>query len=257
MLTGVFILILYTRIMEYTISRSEILRRKKAYLTLSTSIMFGLVISSYLLNYPVSVGGYMLAAAPIILLGILAFRFFKRISQTKIYLSSQEIERRSDMFSEKHHLNEVSRVYIKWTANKSIREIYIFTSSGKSIYFSALANFENFKNDLLKKLNKDTKVIEIVEPIDFDHPLFYSLLGLPISAIGVFLFRTIPALEYKHIEVGMFMFTIYLIMLGAYFIWAQPISRRTGRNAVYQDYIVGGMMIFFAFIILIFFKLLI
>lgn len=241
--------------MEYIVSRIEIARRKKAYTTLSLSLIIGLVIASTTLDFPVSIGGYILVATILFLLGVFSFRFFHTISHMIINLTHQLLERIGNGVSEKYVLKNINRVNVKWTTNNAIREIYIWLNGGETIFITALDHFEEFKNDLFSKLGKNVTIKEIHEPIDFDHPLFYSLLGLPISFIGVFVCKSIPLLSYQNRRYGIIAFFMYLVILGMYFICTKPISRRSGNKTVLSDYLTGFLMICLAIVLLIFFSI--
>lgn len=238
--------------MKYRISQTEINRRKRAYLTLSISLIVGLILASIILNFPVSIHGYLLTITVIFLIGAFSFRFFRNLSQIKINLSAQSLYRITNGAAEKYPLSNINHVKVKWTTNNTVREIYIWLSNGKSVYVSALDHFEEFKKDLFGKLAEDVKIQEIHEPLNFDHPLFYSLLGLPISAIGVLIFKSIPYLSYQHIKIGLMAFFVYLFILGIYFIDAKPLSRRYGNKTVVSDYIAGVLMMCLAIAILFF-----
>lgn len=240
--------------MDYRISQTEITRRKRAYLTLSTSILVGLALASIILHFPVSIGGYVLTITVIFLLGAFSFRSFHTLSQTKIALSNQALKRIVNGISEEYILGNVNRVKLKWTTNNTIREIYVWLSNGTSVYVSALDHFEEFKKDLFGKLDEDVKTEEVREPIDFDHPLFYSLLGLPISAIGVLFFKVVPFLSYQYIKIGVIIFFIYLLVFGIYFIFVKPLSKRFGNKTVVSDYVMGCLMICSAIVIFFLFR---
>jgi len=105
----------------------------------------------------------------------------------------------------------------------------------------------------LTKLDSNVVVKEIHEPLDFDHPLFYSILGLPISFVGVFICKSIPSLSYQKIKIGIITFFVYLFILGIYFITARPISKRSGNKTVTSDVIAGTLMICSGIIMLLFF----
>jgi hypothetical protein len=214
---------------EYIISQDEILRRKKAYTTLSTSLIVGLILASIIFSYPVPIGGYLLAVIAILLIGTFSFRFFRGLSQTKIILSSQFLKRIVKGVTEEYLLKDINHIKVKWTTNNTIREVYIWLSNRRSIYISALDNFEGFKKDLLGRLDKDAKIEETHEPLDFDHPLFYSILGLPVSTIGVLIFKLIPVLNYQHVKIGITVFSIYLFVFGIYFFITKPLSKRYGN----------------------------
>jgi hypothetical protein len=229
--------------MDYIISQTEIARRKRAYLTLSVSIIFGLIIASEILNFPITPFGYLQVLNLILLLGIVSLLFFRQLSPTKIHLTGLILEKNIGSISEKYNLDQISIVKIKWTTNQTIREIYINFADGNNICITALAHFEKFRIDLLEKLNHSVIVKEIHELLNFDHPLFYSLLGIPISTAGVLIMKSIIYLNDRQIIFGIIVFIIYLISLGIYFILAKPISSRLGSKNVVSDYITGFILI--------------
>lgn len=235
--------------MEYLISQNEITRRKKAYATLSISLIVGLILASLIFKFPVSVGGYLIVASVIFLIGAFSFRFFHNLSRTKINLSDKFLEKITSGIPEKYSLDKINRVKIKWTTNKTIREIYIWLNDNKNVTITALDDFEEFRKDLLNRLDKSAHVEEVHEPLDFDHPLFYSILGLPISVFGVLIFKYLLFIDYKYVKIGAIVFSIYLFLLGIYFIGTKPISKRSGNKTVASDYIMGILMICLAAII--------
>lgn len=236
--------------MNYRISPIEIKRRKKAYATLSTSIMVGLFLASVVFTFPINIGGYLLTATILLLMGLFSFKFLNKLSQTKIKLSNQLLERVDKKHSYKYSLNKIKRLKIKWTTNKTIREIYIHLNNGKSIAISAVNQFEDFKNNLLSKVNKNTKIKETHEPLDYDHPLFYSILGLPISAAAILILKFAPSLSYKYIKIGEIIFSVYLLILGTYFIIEKPILKSLDKKIAISDYVMGISMIGLGFVIL-------
>jgi hypothetical protein len=229
--------------MVYTISQVEIARRKNAYATLSISLIVGLMVASVILSSPVSIDGYLLVVVMIFLLGAFSFRYFRNLSRTKINLSSQSLKRIVNGVSEEYLISNINRIKVKWTTNNTIREVYIWLVNGRSIYISALDHFEEFKKDLLGKSDKGVKIEETREPLDFDHPLFYSILGLPISTVGVYIFKSIPFLDYQHIKIMVIAFSGYLLVLGIYFIAVKPLSRRYEEKIMVSDYVTGILMI--------------
>jgi hypothetical protein len=235
--------------MIYLISKKEISRRKKAYITLSISLIVGFILASIVFNSPIVVSSCIPIIGTIFLLGIVSFKFFRNISQTKISLSDQTLERTIKGTSEKYHLDKINRIKIKWTSKNTIREIYIWLDNNKSIFVTALDHFEEFRKDLLDRLDKNIAIKEIHEPLNYDHPLFYSILGLPLSAICVLVFKLIPSMNYQSTKIVLIIFSIYLFVFGLYFLISKPISKRSGNKTITSDYIVGILMICLGLII--------
>jgi hypothetical protein len=185
----------------------------------------------------------LLVTVIIFLVGAFSFRFLRNLSQAKISLSGKSLKRELNGVSEEYLFRNINHVKIKWTTNKTIREMYIWLNDGKDVFVSALDNFEQFKDNLLANLNKDAVVENVHEPLDFDHTLFYSILGLPISTLGVLIFKFVPNLDYRYIKIGEEIFSAFLFMFGIYFIITKPLSKRYGNKATVSDIIVGALMI--------------
>jgi hypothetical protein len=229
--------------MEYKISKGEINRRKKAYAALSISLMVGLFSASTIFNYPVPVIGYILVFISLFLIGVFSFGFFHSLSQTKISLSGQSLIRVNNQLHEEYLLEKINRVKIKWTTNKTIREIYIWLIDGKSIFLTGLDRFENFRKDLLGKLNNNIHAKETHELLNFDHQIFYPVLGVVISGVGVFVIKIIANLNPQSLKLLLFISFIYMFILGLYFIIARPISKRLMNKKKIIDWIIGLIMI--------------
>jgi dipeptide/tripeptide permease len=79
--------------MEFIISKNEITRRKKAFVTLLTSMMVGLFISLLILSYEISTYGYLSVFVVLLFLIAITFNFFNSISKSKIFISEEEIKK--------------------------------------------------------------------------------------------------------------------------------------------------------------------
>ncbi|UMX48158.1 MAG: hypothetical protein L7H18_01275 [Candidatus Nealsonbacteria bacterium DGGOD1a] len=228
---------------EYVISKTEINRRKKAYATLSISLIVGQILASMILDFPITIVNYFYFIIAFFLLGVLSFRSLNFLLHAKIVLSTQLLERINNKTIERFIIANIVRVKIKRTTKNTIREIYIWLRDGKSVFISAIENFEQFKDDLISKLDKNVAVKEIHEPIYFDHPLFYSILGLPISFIGIYLIKLITNFDYAKIGIVLLTFLVYLFAVGIYFIYAKPISKRYGEQTRIIDFLLGAFMV--------------
>lgn len=229
--------------MEWKISKNEINRRKKAYITLSISLIVGLFLSSIIFNFPVLAIAYIVVVGVVLSIGAFSFRFFHFLLQTRISLSEKYLTREGNLFHEEYLLTKINRAKIKWTTNGTIREIYIWSSDGKSVFITGLDRFEEFRKNLLEKINKGAVVKEIQEILDFDHSAFYPALGLIISGIGVYTVKLISNFNSQSMQVSLLAFSIYVFVLGIYFIVFRPISRRLGNQKRIQDYIFGAIIV--------------
>jgi hypothetical protein len=228
---------------EYKISNSEINRRKKAYITFSISLIIGLFLSSMIFDFPTAFINCYLTIGAMFIIGLFSFRFFRYLLQTKILLSNESLVRVNNQLHEEYSLGKIKHLKIKWTTNNTIREIYVWLEDGKSIFLTGLDNFEQFRKDLLGKLGKEVAIKEVHEILDFDHPLFYLILGLVLSGIDVVFMKLIAGFNFQNIQILLSALFIYMFILGIYFIIAKPISKRLNNQKKAIDYLSGLVMI--------------
>jgi len=232
--------------MKYTISKKEMSRRKRAFSTLSVSLTAGVVLASFVCRFPVSAAAYLCIACVFLLSGTLLFKSFDSLSRVIVCLTDQRLERIHGKISENYLIADIQKIRIKRTKNHSIREIHIAFRDKKGIYINALDEFENFLGELRRTLCKDVLFEEIREPIDFDHPLFYSFLGFPVSFLCILLLKLIENMDLVKGKYILFGFAVYLFSAGLYFLFKKPVSKRYGNTKHTADYIIGLLMVFSA-----------
>jgi len=228
--------------MECSISIIEINRRRVAFATLCASLLFGLFLSAQILQYPLSLYVYLIFAVALTIINVMLFFLFDYMRKIKIRFTGQVMERITPKSTEIYPIDSITGVKIKRTSHATIREIYIYCRGEKSVFISALDQFEAFLEHLQNSLSPDVPVKKIREVIDFDHPLFYALLGLPISFTGLWLTRSIMTIDYARMKILLFIFAVYLLAVGLYFLWKKPIAKRFGDKKKYSDYLFGLFM---------------
>jgi hypothetical protein len=228
---------------EYIISKTEIARRKRAYIRFCIYLILGIILGAIIFHQEIYIFDFIIICEAFFLIGVMAFSFFHNLFKIKIFLSDHSLLRTRGRFAEEYLLAKITRIDIKRTKNSAIREIYIWFRDGKSIFITALTNFEEFKEELLGKIGKRVIVKEKHEFIEFDHPSFYTVLGLSMGIISMLIFGLFRHLNYKQIKIWSIIFFAYLIILGLYLLIAKPISRRSGEKTVYFDYILGLLLI--------------
>jgi len=237
--------------MNFIVSKNELNRRKKAFTALLLGLLAGIFLFSNILALPIPPIGYISIVIVFSVLCVITFRFLTSLSQMKICITDQEIERTKDNITEKYLLSEIESLKIKRRTNGVIRELYIFFRNHKRLYINAFEDdFENLKNLITRKLNQYATIKDIREPLNFDHALFYPFLGLLISFISIFCFKQILSLDYSNIRIIFIFFSAYTFSLAIYFILKKPISTRSGRNQTMVDYIFGVVMIIMCLLIL-------
>jgi ABC-type multidrug transport system fused ATPase/permease subunit len=230
--------------MEFLISEKELTRRKKAFATLLSSITVGLFLSSLLLDFKISIYGWLFFIILLLFLITITFHFFNSISELKIYISEKEIKKTNKKKVETFLLSDIKSVKVKRRTNGIIREIYITFNNQKELIITALEeNFENIKNMIVGKADSGILLKETKELMDFDHPLFYSILGLPISFVSILFIKLITNLEHSQTKYILFAFSLYAFAIGAYFFIKRPMFVRFGRKYAVNDYIFGLIII--------------
>jgi hypothetical protein len=238
--------------MEFSVSESEITRRKKAFVTFLASLFAGLLLSSLILKYPITPAGYLIIAVFFSFTGLLTFTFLNSTSKTKIFIDEEKIERTNGKKSESFLLADISRIKTKLRKNGKIREIYLWFGNDKKLFITAFEeNFESIKDIISKKIEPEIPNRETREIIDFDHPLFYLILGLPVSFVGVLAVKLAQSLDYSGAKILLLIISIYILTLGAYFCIAKPLSSRYGGGKKTSDCILGFFLIFIAIIMLV------
>ncbi len=222
---------------EYIISNKEIDRRKMAFLALSLSLLFGFtILRLYLI--------VLLLLVFILLISNLAlYRSSKYFLKIKIQFCDGCLIRIIDHKQEDYTLVDLRKIYIKRTSKGTIREVSMLFLNGKSLIVNGLENFELFWEELMRNTDKSVLVKQYREPMDFDHPIFYPILGLLISLFFVYIFKLLTNLSAENIRIANIAISLYVISVGIYFIYAKPISKRYGNMTWLADVLPGLLMI--------------
>ncbi len=230
--------------MEFITSRTEIYRRTRAFLTLFASIAIGVFLASRLMGFPVSSNGYLVLGLIFLLLSAITFPFLYTVTRLKFLISDHEIRRINRLKSVDYPLPDISNIKIKRRRNGVIREIYIRFKNRPNLVITACENeFESIHAELVRRIDRNVTVEEIREPLDYDHLLFYPVLGLIISFAGIGVFKLIGNISYSSGRVIMFAVAGYLLTMAVYFILKKPLYSRTGGKHKTSDMIMGGAMV--------------
>lgn len=211
---------------EYSVSKTEVIRRQWAFFSLSLFLVIGLFFGSKLFDVPVPIWFYLIYIFILIVSNIWIRLFFKKFLEMKICLSKDLLERKTNKKSEKFHLVEIKEIKIKKTSKNTIREIYIYLANGKNIFINGLDNFEKFANDLIKFSKDKVTVKYLHEFLDFDSLFFYPILGLILSITTTYFLKIMMNLSYHVARVVIICLLVYIVLVGAYFIFSKPISKR-------------------------------
>jgi hypothetical protein len=209
-------------LIKYKVSEKEIVRREKAFLSLSVSLFFGLILASILFDFPILYLFFVGFALFLFLMNFWLKIFFNKYLKMKTCLSKEFLIRGKGKFL----IKKISKLTIKKTTNNTIREIGLFFCDGKSLFINGLSNFEKFEENLIKNINKNVVIKNIRELMDFDSIFFYPILGLILSFGTVYLLNIMTNFSYQTMQIILYISIIYVFLMGTYFIISKPISKR-------------------------------
>ncbi len=185
-----------------------------------------------------------------LVLTLLALRFNKvHDGQAcyKVYLSDSMLERDLKDSKDQYLLTDINSIRVKRTSKKTIREIKFYVDKGKYFYINGISSdeFESFIDHLIDK-NPSITVRTLREPpVDFDHWLFYPVLGVILGVISSLLYRVVINVDENiqvYIKNGI---SVYIILIGIFFIIDKPTKRRYGnkRKLAVKDSLFGICLI--------------
>ena len=188
--------------MEFIVSEKELYRRKKAFATLLTSMTAGIFLFSYLFRLPLFMVFYLPILPLFLFFYYLTLQYLNSLSQVKIHILDEEIEREKSNIIEKYDISKIETFKIKRRTDGTIREMYLSFNNGRHLYISAFEEkFEKLKDMLLGKISNKVFVKEIYEPLNYDNPMFYAILGLFISCFTIFFMKQILKANFCTIKV--------------------------------------------------------
>jgi hypothetical protein len=218
-------------------------------MSLFLSFFVGLYIFSNLFNCPIPSIFFYIFLGVFSMLGLLTFVFFFSISQNHLLIDDKTIRLINLKNSSAINWQKINKIKIKRRTNGVIREIYIW-SDNKSLFINAFENdFEKIEKLLKKSINANVLIKEITEPLDFDHILFYPILGLCIGAFCSLLLFALFHASPKNINLVTLSTGIYLFILGIYFFIKKPQHARDAKKHAITDYIFGLIFIIFSIIL--------
>jgi len=208
--------------MKYIVSKKEVSRREKAFLSLSINFLIGLVLASILFKLSIPYLFFGLFFLFLLLVNLWIKKFFNKFLKMETYLSKEFLIRGKRKFL----IKKINKLIIKKTMNSTVREIGIFFDDGKSLFINGLDNSKDFEINLLKNVNKKVIIKNIREPIDFDNIFFYPVLGLILSFGSVYSLKLMTNLSYQSLQIILGGSMIYILLLTMYLLTSKPIKKR-------------------------------
>ena len=225
----------------YRTSSAEMDRRRESYTWLITFISLAAVVSSIdlLVNHPLVTVPFLVGLIAILILSrVLFLRSFDRYTRVVWSLSDYRLVRILDESLDEYPLQEIRRLRVKKTVDGRFRAIRINFSKNKSLYINALVSPDEFYGQLIGGLDvPDT--MEVREPLDYDSPWFYRLLGIAIGVILTSLVRLSGRLDGTNARLVYVGLALYILAFGAYWLHAMPVSASYGEGKRSVDVVVG------------------
>lgn len=219
---------------EFVVSSTEIARRKRAFATLEISLLVGLVLAlnRVIVEQPfIALTGICIFAFLLTVAFIMVTRFFRKFSKMKLLLDEKYLQRKSVKGDEKFLLSDIKIIDIKRTTRKTIREIKLIFSDGGIVFVNGLEHFEEFRQGIIDHSCNKVAIKEYQEPFDFDHPLFYLILGLFISISSVYITKYLLTLGTKVMKIVTVVLFIYIFAVVIFLATQKPVSKRYGNRA--------------------------
>ena len=172
---------------RFVISSAEIERRKAAFDRLAVSTTVAATVfaaDSIVACFPASILGVLALALVFLVSRAALASSFDRFTRTTWTISDTILTRADKRSRDEYPLEWIRRVRTKRTVTGGIREIRLGLDGGRSIYVNGIEDFETFREALLSGSTQADEGGELHETVDFDHPLFYVVIGFCVICLG-------------------------------------------------------------------------
>jgi len=229
-------------------------RRKQAFGRLELFFMAGVTVTSAILFREVPARAAIALAVVALLLLLLHRHFLRtldRLKLTEVTLTANSFVRDGSSGRVSFSLSDISKVRIKKTTAGTVREIRITLRNGRLIFVAGLEQSGDFCRNLLAALDPEVHLTEFREPVDFDHPRFYRVLGLSLGVFSVLYIRFLVSADaamFRCAEGGML---TSILVFGVYWLIKRPFSQY-GVGKLAADILFGTFLVTTAVIVFIF-----
>lgn len=231
----------------FTICRSEIRRRQRAFTVLVVSSLSALAVGSlsFAIRQPfvwvstMSALSFFLAVAR-----WLTLRWLRRLEHVRYRLDAEELQFLSGNVVRRCILKDVTRIYVKRTTSATIREIRIRCGKNSQLFISGIQEFEFFRQALMARC-QGAVTVEWREPIDFDHPLFYFFFGLVVGGFGAVTFHVMAGFDAVDLRIFALFIALVELPLGLLLLLKKPLTIRLGLRARRAEVVFGMVVVAF------------
>jgi hypothetical protein len=225
-------------------SLAELDRRRKAYTRLILCTTLGATIASadLLLDHPLQVGLALAALLVILLLTRVYFsRLFSRSGRVVWRFDGHELVRELDGTCDNYSLTQATGMRTKRTSDGRVRAIILDLAGGERLHINALESPDEFLDRI--RVLAVPESAEVREPIDYDNPWFYRVLGLAVGAALATVGRLAADLNDRSARVAYAVITVYMLAFGVYWLLSAPLAQSYGRSKHPWDVVVGCAML--------------
>ena len=227
---------------DFPLSPTEMDRRRQAYTRLVTWIGLASLVSSLdlLVASPLVALPALLALWAFLLLSRARFfRSFTRYSRTVWSLADRQLVRSDGTSREAYALQDVQRIQVKRTVDGRIRAVSVSFAGGRNVYVNGLQSPQEFTRELTSGSGQAAVLPEIREPVAYDHPWFYRIVGLLIGLAITTGARLVTNLTGTGVKWVQCVAAAYELAFGAYWLYAMPVAKTYGQRGRRVDMAIG------------------
>ncbi len=230
----------------YTMRPEEMARRKTAFSTFILFVFLSVLLASidFLIHSPrIAIPTVTGLGMLLLVARFLFFRSADSYAKRRVSLTNTAVVISGGMTSHEVMLQEVKSWRVKITTSGNVREITLRIDSGRSFGIDGLVGFEQFEERLAALLSKEASRSELKELIDFDHPLFYVVLGVIVGSALSGAVRLASILNAGALLLMNLVVSTFILFTGVYWIVTKPVVATYGPTAIKVDRIVASVLI--------------
>lgn len=231
---------------QFSSSTLEMDRRKTAFQSLCASLIVSIAVMGFILfnSDLIALMVTVLFIAFLLISAILYFNHLLEVSkQAQVTVGENEIEHIHARIANRYPVVSITGIIVKRTVHGTIREIRFVTNMSGSFFINGLNDFENFFNCISAVVNKGVTITTIREPIDFDHRMFYPILGTIVGVVSVLFLKTGLSLSTNSFAFLQIAIAAFSAIFGIYWLVSKPMVGRYGKKFLLTDLIAGIAMV--------------
>lgn len=219
----------------------EMERRYRAFLTFETTLFLGFVfpqIGFIIQKSIIHIGILFVFGILMLLFGILFRLMFDKQKASFVSINDTEVRRNYDGKEEFFKLADILRVSSRVTTRGNVREVKISFVDKSATFVNGLEDTEAFERELLASIGQ-SESSRIYEHIDYDHKLFYIILGSIVGLSSGFFMNFVTHATFDQMMMTKLLLISFTILVSLFCIVFKPIRSRYGKAKAHQDVILG------------------